>query len=312
MTNIVTVTINPCIDKNTTVTGIEPEKKLRCSSPEYEPGGGGLNVSRAIQKLGGSSVAIYPAGGHAGNFLEELAARENLCSKVVPIRNNTRENFIVFDNTTGHEYRFGMPGPEMSEDEWQQLIALIETEKSAFVVVSGSIPPGVPVTIFRELANVCRKNGSKLVVDTSGEALKQVAREGAYLLKPNLLELGALAGVAEVEHNQVERIARSVIASGKCEIIIVSLGSQGAIMITKDEAIHIVPPPVTQKSTVGAGDSMVGGFVLSLSRGEDIKTALRYGVACGTAAIMTSGQELCSPGDVERLLEIMKGAGRTI
>jgi len=298
--------MNPCIDKSCTTSGIIPDKKLRCTSPTYEPGGGGLNVSRAIQKLGGSSVAIYPAGGHTGQFLCELAATHELISKVVPIKESTRENFIVYDTEAAQEFRFGMPGPSISEDEWQQLISLIRNEKADFVVVSGSIPTGVPFRIFAELGAICRDSGSKLIVDTSGEALVQVAAAGAYLLKPNLLELAALAGVPEVGVGQVQEVARNVIATGKCEIIIVSLGPDGAMMVTKDDVIHIVPPPVIQNSTVGAGDSMVGGFVLSLSRGEDLRSSLQFGVACGTAAIMTSGSELCRPEDVHEILTAIK------
>jgi 6-phosphofructokinase 2 len=307
MAKIVTLTLNPCIDKSTSIDGVVPEKKLRCAEPLFEPGGGGLNVARAIKKLGGETIAVYPSGGYSGSFLEQLMLQEGLNSAVIRTKNKTRENFIVFDSANKQEYRFGMPGEELYETEWRQCLSLIEQQREVeFVVASGSMPPGVPLTIFSELAEICKKRGAKLIVDTSGEALVHVAKEPLFLLKPNLVELATLAGISEVKPGEAEDVAREVINRGKIEMLLISAGALGAVLVTKDQVMRMIPPEISVKSAVGAGDSMVAGFILCLSRGNSLRDAFQYAVASGAAAAMTSGSELCRLEDVERLLPLIR------
>lgn len=309
MGKIITVTLNPCIDKSTTVTAMEPEKKLRCSDPIFEPGGGGINVARAIRKLGGDALAIYPAGGYTGAFLNELLKKEQVESRVIPAQHHTRENLIVLETSTNNQYRFGMPGSPLLEEEWQQCLKAVEAENDIdFIVASGSLTPGVPTDIYARIATIARQKGARLIVDTSGEALKQAAQEGVFLLKPNMGELSSLAGKEEIHAELVDDVARKVIEAGRCEVIVVSLGATGAMLVTKDDVIQATPPAVKKKSTVGAGDSMVAGIVLSLSKGWDFEKALRYGVASGTAATLNNGTELCKLKDVECLFPIIRTA----
>ena len=307
MGKIVTITFNPSIDKSTTIPHLLPEKKLRCTEPVFEPGGGGLNVSRAIKKIGGQSTAIYTAGGHTGKFLENLVAAEGVLSIAVPVEDYTRENLIVVDKSANQQYRFGMPGPELKEKEWQECLHILDREDAVeFIVASGSLPPGVPLDIYGRIAAIAHKKGAKLIVDTSGEALKHAVNEGVYLLKPNLGELSTLAGKEEIHAEAVDDVAREVIASGKCEVIVVSMGPSGAILVTRDEVYQAVPPATKQRSTVGAGDSMVAGLVHCLASGGGLQEALLMGVACGTAATMNPGTELCRKEDVDRLLSLMR------
>jgi 6-phosphofructokinase 2 len=307
MAQIVTLTFNPVIDKSTTVQALVPEKKLRCSAPKFEPGGGGINVARAIKKLGGDALAVYPAGSYTGKFFQILMEREGVASKVIDIKNNTRENLIVLESKTNQQFRFGMPGPELAEEEWRQCLKVIEEIKDlAFIVASGSMTPGLPTDIYAQLSKITQQKKAKLVVDTSGEPLKEAAKAGVYLLKPNLAELSSLVGKEEIEAEMVEDVARELIENGKCEVIMVSMGAAGAVLVTKDEVAHAVPPTVKRRSTVGAGDCMVAGAVLSLSKGWTVKEALQYGVASGTAATMNPGTELCKLEDVERLYKIMR------
>ena len=305
MAKIITVTFNPTIDKSTSIAALVPEKKLRCSEPHFEPGGGGINVARAIKKMGGEALAIYPSGGYSGKFLNELMKAEGVPVAVVETRSHTRENLVVFDKSTGQQYRFGMPGSEVKEDEWKQVLELIEGAKAEYIIASGSLPPGVPDDIFGTIAEIAKRKNAKLVVDTSGTALKKAVDKGVYLLKPNLAELSSLVGKEEVSHESVEEIARDIINRNCCQAIIVSLGPGGAMLITRDKTIQVVPPVVKRLSTVGAGDSMVAGVILSLSRGKDLKEALQYGVAAGTAATLNPGTELCKLADVERLYRII-------
>src|SRR5688572_10278752 len=232
MSKIVTLTFNPCIDKSTSIDSLVPEKKLRCSPPKFEPGGGGLNVSRAIKHLGGESLAIYPAGGYSGKFLQKLVEQEGIQSKIVDIKNHTRENLIALDTSTNQQYRFGMPGPEIYEDEWKECLQLLKDEIDvSFIVASGSLARGIPVDIYGQIASIAKQKNAKLIVDTSGEALKQAVNEGVYLVKPNLAELSSLAGKDEIHAEMVDDVAMQMIEEGKCEVMVVSLGQAGAMLV---------------------------------------------------------------------------------
>lgn len=302
MPAIVTITFNPAIDKSTTISNLIPEKKMKCSPPVFEPGGGGINVARAIKKLGGNATAIYLAGGYSGKFLIQLLEEEHIHSIVIETAHHSRENLIVLDISSNLQYRFGMPGPVTNENEWRQVLEEIEKmDDIEFIVASGSLPAGVPKDIFARIADISKMKNAKFIVDTSGEALKDAVNEGLYLLKPNLSELSSLAGKEELTGNEVEEFAKSLIEKGKCEVIVVSLGAAGAMLITKNAMHHIVPPPVKKNSTVGAGDSMLAGMVLSLSEKKSLLEAAQYGVACGTAASMTYGTQLCRLSDAEKL-----------
>ncbi|MEO6329021.1 MAG: 1-phosphofructokinase family hexose kinase [Ginsengibacter sp.] len=303
MNDIITITFNPCIDKSTSIPSLAPEKKLKCSKATFEPGGGGINVARAIKKLGGEATAIYPAGGYSGKFLQVLLERENLKSLVVETTHHTRENMIVLDLSANQQYRFGMPGQELFQTEWEKCLQLLEENNSAYIIASGSLPPGVPPEIFHMIGKIAEKQNRKLIIDTSGDALKSALLAKAYLVKPNLGELSKLAGVEELGYNDISNAARKLINETGCKIFLVSMGSSGAMLITKDESYVVTAPPVKRQSTVGAGDSMVAGVVLSLSNGKSLKEAIHYGVASGTAATINPGTELCKLHDVKRIYE---------
>ncbi len=306
MKKIVTLTFSPCIDKSTSVQSLIPEKKLLCSVPIMEPGGGGINVARAIKKLGGLASAVYPSGGYTGKFFTHLLEKENITSVVIDTVHETRENIIVVDESTNNQYRFGMPGTELLKNEWQACLKAVEGIKNAaFIIASGSLPPGVPLDIYAQLAKIAKQNKAKLIIDASGEALKQALEEGIYLLKPNIGELSALVGEKELQPNAVKDVAQSIIAKGNCEVMVVSMGAAGAMLVTKDIVKTVTPPPVVRKSTVGAGDSMVAGITFYLSKGKSLIEAVQYGVACGTAATMNDGTELCKKQDADKLFAII-------
>lgn len=307
MQKIVTLTLNPAIDKSTTVAAIVPDRKLRCSEPIFEPGGGGVNVSRAIKKLGGESTAIYLAGGYSGRHLKHLLDDEGIESIVIEFEGHTRENLIVVDESSNSQYRFGMPGPELNKNEWQSFLDLLENSSGVeYVVASGSLPEGVPLDFFGRLACISKKVNAKLIVDTSGEPLRHATNEGVFMIKPNLGELSNLYGVEELQEEDVLKAARAIIQRGGSEVMVISMGASGAMLVTKDEVIEAPSPRVRSKSTVGAGDSMVAGMVLALSRKCSWPEVLQYGVATGTATTMNPGTELCKKEDVERLYGWLK------
>jgi 6-phosphofructokinase 2 len=307
MPSIITITFSPCIDKSTSVPALVPEKKLICTAPKLEPGGGGINIARAIKKLGGAATAIFPSGGYTGKHFNHLLEKENIDAVIIETGSETRENIIVVDEATNNQYRFGMPGTALSESEWKKCLhAMEEISGVEFIIASGSLPPGVPVNIYALLAKIAKTKNAKFIVDTSGEALKQVTEEGVYMLKPNLGELSYLAGKKEIKPEEVKNIAKEIIANGKCEVMVVSMGAAGAMLVTDEIAEIFTPPVVERKSTVGAGDSMVGGIVFYLSQGKSLLQAVQYGVACGTAATLNAGTELCKKEDADRLYALVQ------
>lgn len=305
---IVTLTLNPSLDKSTSTDRLLAEDKLRCEAPTYEPGGGGINVSRAIHKMGGQSLAIYLAGGPSGEKMEKLLEEEGIEQKVIRGKNETRENFVVMESSTERQFRFGLPGAEVSQEELDQCLQAINElpDEVEYLVASGSLPPGAPDDFYGKIARIAQERNIQCVIDTSGPALKKAAEMGVCLIKPNLKELSQLAGHDHISAMLQEEVARDIIREGKAKMLVVSLGPRGAMLATKEAIEYVVPPTVKQQSTVGAGDSMVAGIVLSLSRGDNLRDVLKWGVAAGTAATMTPGTELCRKEDVEEIMDWLK------
>lgn len=300
---IITLTINPSLDKSTNFAGLIAEQKIRCEAPRYDAGGGGINVSKAIAKLGGKSTCIFTSGGSSGEMLENLIAKENLESNVIKTKNWTRENFIAFDKKSNLQYRFGFPGNPISELEKRKIIKTIATLKCNYLVISGSLNENLPTNFYQEIATIAKKNGTKVIVDTSGAPLQKVLETGIYLVKPNIGELAKLLGVEKLAEKDIEIAAKKLIDNQNAEIVVVSLGANGAILITKDEIHLIKAPKIIRKSTVGAGDSMVGGMVWALSLNKPLKEVLQWGVACGSAATMNEGTQLFKREEARQLFK---------
>ena len=300
---IVTLTMNPAIDVSASVDYVTPDHKLRCEAPTYEPGGGGINVARAIRKLGGDALALFPGGGPAGALLCSLLDAEGVRHRTAPIAGWTRENVNIDERVTRRQFRFVMPGPTLDEREWQsildQLGALDPVPR--YLVVSGSLPPGVPADFYARLARIARPRGVALVLDASGEPLRRAMAEGVDVLKPSLREFEELTGEEGCEEARLPVLARRLIDDRRCDVLILSLGARGVFWMSASERGRLVAPAVPVKSTVGAGDSMVAGIVLSLARGRTLGEAIRFGVAAGAASVMNPGTQLCRAEDVERL-----------
>ena len=307
MKNIVTFTLNPAVDKSSAVDYVKAEDKLYCDQPVFEPGGGGINVSRAIKKLGGSSLLLYTAGGFTGRKLDRLLAKEELNKEAVKIAAETRENLIVAEKTSELQYRFGMPGPEISEQEYEEIFSRLSKLNPFpdYLVISGSIPEGVSDDIYAEMAALAKKKGAEVVVDVSGAPLRSAVKEGVFLIKPNLKEFQELVGRELKDEDEIKNEAFKLVKDKCCQVIIISIGAGGALLVSDQQAEFMRPPTVPIKSKVGAGDSMVAGIVLSLARGESLKNSFYYGLAAGSAAVMTPGTELCNKEDTDRLFKKM-------
>lgn len=304
MPDIATVTINPAVDLSTTIDKIIPVAKLRGTTQRRDPGGGGINVARVITRLGGRDVrAIYPVGGAMGDLLRRLLDEEAVVSQTFPISGETREDFFVHETSSAQQYRFILPGPQLNAAEWSECLRLIESLAPfpRFLVASGSLPIGVPDDFYARVAEIARRRGARMILDTSGPALAAAVAAGVDLIKPNLREMRELTGIEPRDVFEWEAAARLIVDKRQADIVALTMGHLGAALVTRDRIWRARPLPVTPLSAVGAGDSFLGALVWRLSAGADLAEAFRYAMAAGAAALLYPGTELCRPDDVERL-----------
>ena len=300
---IVTFTVNPALDVSTSAERIVSNDKLRCGPTRLDPGGGGMNVARVISSLGGQAHAVYLAGSSTGDAYEELVKEEALDAYRVSIAGMTRESFTVDEISTGGQYRFVLQGPMVTEPEWQESLKVLEASISSgsYVVASGSLAPGVPDDFYARIARIARQKGARSVVDASGEALAAALAEGVFMVKPSRDEMDELVGTAPGGRGHQIQAASELIERGSAELVALTLGEEGAILISATGIKRLPVPQVPVKSTVGAGDSFLGGFVLRLAQGCSQHAALCTAVAAGTATSMNPATMLCTKTDVERL-----------
>ncbi|EOL8942156.1 6-phosphofructokinase II [Cronobacter dublinensis] len=308
MVRIYTLTLAPSLDSATLTPQIYPEGKLRCSAPVFEPGGGGINVARAIVHLGGSATALFPAGGATGEHLVSLLHDEQVVVETISARDWTRQNLHVHVESTGEQYRFVMPGAALTDDELRQLEEkVLAIEPGAILVISGSLPPGVGVEKLQQLIKAARQKGIRLIVDSSGDALAAALEVGDIeLVKPNQKELAALVKRSLDAPDDVRQAAMELVQQGKARRVVVSLGPQGALGVDGSDCVQVVPPPMKSQSTVGAGDSMVGAMTLRLAQDAPLLDMVRYGVAAGSAATINQGTRLCSQENTDRIYHWLK------
>ncbi|XTZ40551.1 6-phosphofructokinase II [Salmonella enterica] len=308
MVAIYTLTLAPSLDSATLTPQIYPEGKLRCSAPVFEPGGGGINVARAIAHLGGTATAIFPAGGATGEHLSSLLADENVPTVSIETKDWTRQNLHVHVESSGEQYRFVMPGAALSEEEFRRLEEQVLTiERGSLLVISGSLPPGVKVEELTQLISAAQQRGIRCIVDSSGEALSAALSIGNIeLVKPNQKELSALVGRELTQPDDVRKAAQQLVSSGQALRVVVSLGPQGALAVDGKQCVQVVPPPMKSQSTVGAGDSMVGAMTLKLSQNAPLDDMVRFGVAAGSAATINQGTRLCALNDTQKIYDYLR------
>jgi 6-phosphofructokinase 2 len=307
MVMVYTLTLAPSLDSATLTPQIYPEGKLRCTAPVFEPGGGGINVARAMSYLGGSATAIFPAGGATGEHLVALLADEKIPTQVVETSDWTRQNLHVHVEASGEQYRFVMPGAALSIDEFRQLEdSVLAICSGSLLVVSGSLPPGVEVDTLTQLLVAAQQKGIRCIVDSSGDALAAALKIGNIeLVKPNQKELSALVGRELTEPGDVRIAAQEIVERGQALRVVVSLGPQGALAVDANHCVQVVPPPMKSQSTVGAGDSMVGAMTLKLSQGASLEDMVRFGVAAGSAATINQGTRLCALSDTQKIYDYL-------
>ena len=304
-TPIVTLTLNPALDLASDLVALIPDTKLRCTAPSLDPGGGGLNVSRAIAALGGESLALVALGGLTGDRLAGLIRDEGVPFLSMTAPGESRQSLTVTETSTGRQYRFMLPGPIWTAQDQERVFALLRASArpGAFGVISGSQPPGVPVDFPASLAQAMP--GLQVVLDTSGPALAQAVAHpipNLVILRMDGDEAETLAGRRLISRSDTADFAAGLVARGVAQIVVVARGADGSVLVDKDRRIFAKAAKVKVKSTVGAGDSFVAGLVLSLAKGEPRETALAWGAAAASAAVMSDATQLCKKADVLRLL----------
>lgn len=305
MNDVLTITPNPALDVSTSVERIVPVAKLRCIGQHRDPGGGGINVARVVKRLGGHARALYPVGGLTGELLGRLLDEEEVASLTFQISGETRQDFFVSEISTKQPYRFILPGPQLTEGEWQRCLALLREIEPfpRFVVASGSLPGGVPDDFYARIARIVKKRGGRIILDTSGPPLAAAVSEGVELVKPNLREMRELVGREPSDADEWEAAARTLVLSGKAATVALTMGHLGAVLVTRDRVLRARPLAIAPVSAVGAGDSFLGALVCGLAAGAALEDCFRQAVAAGAAALLSRGTGLCLPADVKRLAE---------
>ncbi|MEZ5702767.1 MAG: 1-phosphofructokinase family hexose kinase [Burkholderiaceae bacterium] len=301
--SVLCLTMNPSVDLATDTPRVLPTHKLRCGETLHDAGGGGINVARVLTRLGGQCRSLCPAGGPAGHWLETRMAQDGLHNTTIPIAQETRVSFCVHETETGQEFRFVMPGPHLAAHEWQACLDHLSQLDPFpdYLVASGSLPPGVPTDFYARLARLCRQRGARLVLDCSGEPLAAALAEGVYLCKPNLKELGTLTAQALQTPAQWEAAAWHCVETGQAEVVALTLGHLGAVLVAREGLWRAEPLHIPVASAVGAGDSFVGGLLWGLQQGLPLSESFAWGVAAGSAALMSVTTGLSRKEDAQRL-----------
>lgn len=300
---IFTVTLNPALDLTSEVEELVPNQKLRCETPSVDPGGGGVNVSRAIRILGGESTPWVTRGGSVGEELVLRLEEEGLAPHAFDISGTTRQSLAIGVRGTHDQYRFVFPGPEITEGEAQAIAEALRgvTREGDWIVLSGSLPPGLPACFYRDLAASLEKAKRRVIADTSGEALSAFLsiEEPPSVLRMNHQEAAELCGRPLSTIEDTAQAARQLCDDGVAQLVVLTHGDVGCILATRGQCHRIPAPKVERRSAVGAGDSLVGALTLGLSQDWELPRVGAYAMAAAASALTTPATDLCRRDQVE-------------
>ncbi|MBC9955676.1 1-phosphofructokinase [Yimella sp. cx-51] len=296
---IITLTPNPSIDRTIAFDTLRLGEVQRATSSRIDPGGKGINVSRALAANDTDTLAVLPAGGPEGHLLTELLTAAHVPYRAVEIAGAARMNIAAVE-PDGTTTKLNEAGPRLSDGEVSALFgAAAEAAGGAqWVVGCGSLPPGAPIDLYAELIRRVGPQGARVAIDSSGEPFTRAVAAHPHLIKPNHEELAELVGRELVTLGDVVDAARSLVAEG-IETVVVSLGADGAIAVTADDLVWAGAKVTDPLSTVGAGDCLLAGFLHGLVRGGDLEAALISGVRWGAAAVRLPGSQVPGPADLE-------------
>lgn len=302
---IYTVTLNPCLDRHLEIDELKVDDANRVRLETRYPAGKGIDVSIVIAELGGRSTALGFVGGFTGLELEGMLVNRGVRSELTRIAGDTRTNVHVTNRATGHQTSFNASGPVIKDSELGAFCHTIKNLDPApkYVAVSGSVPRGVTDRIYEQIITWTREDGAFVVLDSDGAAFRAGLEAKPFMIKPNLHELSRYfdRDLREAGFGELETHCRHFLQLG-VQVVVVSLGRRGLLLKTEEHARHVAVPEIDVKSTIGSGDSVIGGILYRLDQGSDLVEAVTWGAACGTATAMTSGTALCRKEDVRALL----------
>jgi len=303
MQRILAIALNPAIDVSCDADHVRPTLKTRTQNQEHYAGGGGANVARVIAELGGEAELVYLSGGFSGPLYDRLLEQYAIIRHRIEMSGSNRIALMVHETSTNFEYRFVPEGPTVDPEEIEPVHELIEEFDGDYLVASGSLPHGAPEDTYSRMADAARRKGIRFVLDTSGEALRQtVDGSEIFLLKPSMSELEKLVG-ERLDETTACKAASELVSRGSVQNIALSMGKSGAILVNAEGIVRMRSIHVRESSAVGAGDSFVAAMVWWLSQGHSMHEAFRFGIAAGSAAVMTPGTQLCRREDVFALYE---------
>jgi len=300
---IYTVTLNPAVDRELVVEEITFDTVLRASRWRVDCGGKGFNVARMLQSLGTPSVALGFAAGKTGEMLNDELRSLGIETEFTWVEGETRTNVSIVNADHSHHIKVNEPGPAISGDDLFKLMQKIRelARPGDGWVLAGSLPPGVPPSIYADMITILKAAEAQVFLDTSDAALRQACQANPFLIKPNAEEARDLTGLPINTPAEIAAAGRAIQAMGAGNVII-SLGKQGALLVNGQQAWLAASPEIVERNPIGAGDSMVAGLVWGLSEGHGMPEALCRGIACGAATASQNGTTVGSLAQVNELL----------
>ncbi|GIV19148.1 MAG: tagatose-6-phosphate kinase [Armatimonadota bacterium] len=301
---ILTVTLNPSVDRLIYVKQLVPHDTNRILRIEEDAGGKGVNVARVLRRLGVPVVATGFLGGRAGRYVQrELSEIDGVECRFVRVQGDTRTNLAIQEEDGSPPTTLNERGPQISAQELDALLQIVEelSRNAQFVALGGSLPPGVPSDIYATLGEIAARHGAKVVLDADGEPLLLGLKASPFLIKPNENETERLLGRAINTLEDAARAAQELHGSG-VPMVIVSIGEKGAAIASAEGCWVAIPPRIRAISTVGSGDSMIAGVLSVLVRGGTVEEAIRWGTAAGAATAMTDGSDIGTAEQIHNLL----------
>ncbi|XEC95664.1 1-phosphofructokinase [Paenibacillus tarimensis] len=303
---VITVTLNPALDKTVTIEQFEYGGLNRIKEMRTDAGGKGINVAKVLRNFGSEVTALGLSGGYQGQVIRDRLDKLGIRSVLTEASGETRINLKVVDEATKQTTELNEPGFTVDPQLLAQFIDTFAAEASSasLIVLGGSLPPGAPRDYYRSLIVRARELGIRTVLDADGDALALGIEAVPYAIKPNIHELESLLGDTFDSDEHIVRAARSLIRRG-IEYVLVSMGGEGSMLVSEREAIRARPFPITPVSTVGAGDSMVAAMVYSFLEGKSFEETTRWTSAAGTITASKPGTQVCTLEEVRQSVQLV-------
>ena len=303
---IITVTMNPAIDKPVALETFQRGELNRLTKGEIDAGGKGINVSKTIRELGGTTLAAGFLGGSGGAVIAGVLKKLSIPERFLFVDGETLTNMKVVE-PGGILTELNEPGPVIAEEQVEELLnGLVElADADTWFVLAGSIPSGVEKNIYGRIIRAVKAKGAKVFLDADGELFRQAVEAGPDLIKPNKFELEQYFGVSDADESELVHMGRELLKKG-VQMTAISLGKEGAMFVAKEHAYRVPGLSVKARSAVGAGDAMVAALTYGMEQGYDLESCIRLGVAASAGAVITEGTKPPAREVVDQLMPMVE------